>query len=190
MRIAERILWVIAAIAVVMKLLHIPLASTVFIISSSTLMILYLFLSWLILPTPTRKHQVIGISILAGIALTFLLEGILFKVQAWPMASFNLLVGLSLGSITLLLVWLLTRDRHDLKEYKRGILMRVVLLMTIGVLLYPVSARSMILFHHRGEAPAKLELYDRLYSIEDPDEREMLRQRIDSLEHEEMRTRR
>ncbi len=189
MRIAERIFWIIIALAVVMKLLHIPLANFLLIIGSSTLMMLYFFLGWLILPTPTRKHQVVGLSILAGIALALLLEGILFKVQAWPLATFNTLMGLSFGSIALVLVWLLTRDRHDLKEYRRGILVRVVPLMIIGVLLYPISARSMMLFHHRGEAPAKLELYDRLYSIDDPDEREMLRQKIDSLEQQEMRSR-
>ncbi|MBK8499654.1 MAG: hypothetical protein IPL52_12775 [Flavobacteriales bacterium] len=182
MRIAERVLWAITGLAVVMKLLHLPLANFLLIIGASTLMLLYFFLSWLLLPSPTRKHQVLGVSLLAGVALTFMLEGILFKLQAWPLASFNTLVGLSFGSIAILVLWLITRSRPDLRDYRRAVLWRVVPLMLCGTFLYPVTAHDMILFHHRDAVPEIRELYDHLYSTDNPEERETLRQRIDSLE--------
>lgn len=103
MRWIERVPWIIAGLGLVLELLHLPLASFLFIIGVSTLMMLYFFFSWLFLPTPTRKHQHIGVSLLAGLALAFLLEGILFKVQVWPLATFNLLFGLSLGGLTAVL---------------------------------------------------------------------------------------
>ena len=187
MRWIERILWIITGLGLVLKLLHLPLANFMFIIGTSTLMMIYFFFSWLFLPTPTRKHQHIGLSILAGMALTFLLEGILFKLQVWPLATFNLLFGLSLGGLTAVLTLWITRRRTDLLEYHRAIMLRLVPLMLCGALLYPISASSIMHFHLRGKSALEIELHDQLLLEENPDVKDRIRQRLDSLNEAEVR---
>lgn len=187
MRWIERVPWIITGVGAVLKLLHFPFASFLLIIGISTLMMIYFFLSWLFLPTPTRKHQHIGLSILAGLALAFLLEGILFKIQVWPLASFHLLLGLFLGGLTVVLFLLITQRRADLLAYNRAIMFRLVPLMLCGALLYPISASSIMHFHLRGKSVREIDLHDQHLNTEDPDERELIRQQLDSLHQAEAR---
>ena len=189
MRIVERLLWIIVALAVALKLLHLPLASFLLIISLSSIAMMYWVLGWLIFPFPTRKDQHIGITILASFGLNFLCVALLFKIQVWPMSGFQSLIGIFLGSLTILLAWLHARHRPERNVYTRNILVRVAPLMVVVIVLYPISARSMILFHHRGESPQRLELWDRMYSTDNHAEKERICLQLDSLDAAEHRAR-
>jgi hypothetical protein len=189
MRIVERLLWIIVALSVALKLLHLPLASFLLIISVSSIAMMYCVLGWLIFPFPTRKDQHIGITLLASFGLNFLCVALLFKVQVWPMSGFQSLIGICLGSLAILLAWLHAHHRPERNVYMRNILVRVAPLLIVVALLYPISARSMILFHHRGESTQRLELWGRMYSTDDHAEKERIWLQLDSLDAADHRAR-
>lgn len=185
MRLVERLLWVIVALALLMKLLHLPLASLLLIISASTVSMLYWALGWIIFPTPTRKDQVLGLSILAGFAFTALITGMLFRIQVWPNAGVQLAIGLVLGAATVLLVLHFRRRRPHLGSYTRSLLWRAVPLLAAGALLYPVSAAQMVRFHYRGASEARIDLFQRLYTTPDEAGHQRILQSLDSLDRVE-----
>lgn len=189
MRIVERLLWIIVALAVAMKLLHIPLASVLLILGLSSVTLLYWAFGWLVLPSPTRKDQHMGNTVLFGFAMLCLVTGVLYKVQVWPFADFQITVGIGLGALAMLLAWVHARRLPERAAYVKNILMRVAPVMAIAVLLYPISARSMILFHHRGETPERLEMWDRMHSTDDHAEKERIWLQLDSLDEAEHRAR-
>ncbi len=183
MRKLERILWIVVGIAVVLKLLHLPLASVLLILSLSLLQMLYFALGWVVLPSPTRKDQHIGLTILTSVALSTLCCAVVFKVQAWPLSDVFSLMGFVLGCSAALWAILHARLRSDRRTYAKNILVRVLPLVAIVGILLPVSDREMILFHHRDATPEMRDLYDRLHATEDDVERDAIWHRIDSLEH-------
>lgn len=187
MRKFERILWTIVGMAIVLKLLHLPLASFLLIVGLSTIAILYWWFGWLLFPSPARKDQHIGLTILASFSLAFLLTGILCKVQAWPLASAQTSAGVVLAGSAVIWGLLHARRRPERQPYVKNINMRCAPLMVVALLLLPVSASSIMRFHHRGEPEQKLELYDRLYSTDNRAEQERIWQQLDSLEEAESR---
>lgn len=182
MRIAERILWALIAFASVLKALHLPLSSLLLILATSLVSMLYWALGWLLFPTPTRKHQLIGLSLLAGFAFAALITGMLFRIQVWPGAEIQLLVGLALGAATVIVVFANRNKRADLASYFKGLLWRAAPLMTAASLLYPVTPADMTRFHYRGQSEARIKLMQRLYSGMDEDERTKVLQSLDSLD--------
>lgn len=180
MKLIERLLWIIAALALAMKLMHLPLSSFLLIISISTLMMLYFFLSWLLLPSPTRKDQVLALSILAGVAMSCALTGILYKLQRWPMSGFFLLIGAAWITGIVIATFAVRSSRPDLPNYTSGLLRRTLPLLAACCLLYALPGATLTAFYYRDE-PEIGRLWIQHDSISDPVERERLRARIDSL---------
>jgi len=182
MRIAERILWALIALALALKVLHLPLSSLLLILATSLVSMLYWALGWLLFPTPTRKHQILGLSILAGFAFTALITGMLFRIQVWPGADTQILFGLALGAATVIVVLVKRNKRLDLASYFKGLLWRAAPLMTAAALLYPVTPADMTRFHYRGQSEARIKLMQRLYTGSDEVERTKVLQALDSLD--------
>ncbi|MFZ1694463.1 MAG: hypothetical protein WAT74_14800 [Flavobacteriales bacterium] len=182
MRIAERILWALIALSLALKVLHLPLSSLLLILATSLVSMLYWTLGWMLFPTPTRKHQILGLSILAGFAFTALITGMLFRIQVWPGADTQILFGLALGAATVIVVLVNRNKLPDLASYYKGLLWRTAPLMTAAALLYPVTPADMARFYYRGQSEAKIKLMQRLYSGLDEDERTKVLQSLDSLD--------
>lgn len=187
MRVVELLIWAIVALAVVMQLAHIPLASLLLILGLSTASMMYFALSWFILPHPTCKDQHIRATVLASIGLGYLCIGILFKLQAWPLATFQCLFGIALTSLAFFMALMNSRNRPERRPYLARLAARFAPLTIIALLLIPVDAHTMMRFHHRDKSPKQLELIDRLDSTEEPEARERIWRQIDSLEVEELK---
>jgi hypothetical protein len=177
----ERILAAIAAIAIVMKVIHIPLSGFFLINSLSLLAMSYFGFGWLIFPTPTRKDQVVPLSIVAGLTLFLLLIGILFKLQVWPLSGFYLLVGLVAGIGVVLISYLVGRNKPELEAYFRGLSRRLLIVIVIAAGLYPISSRALLHFYYRDQ-PRRAELLDSLHRVEDPATRERLERELYEME--------
>lgn len=180
MKLIERLLWIIAALALAMKVMHLPLSSFLLIISISTLMMLYFFLSWLLLPSPTRKDQVLALSILAGVGISIALMGVLFKLQRWPLSGFHLLLGGTWLAGIAIAAGVVRSSRAALRAYTKGLLIRIIPLLAACCLLYALPGATLTAFYYRDE-PEIGRLWIQHDSIADPVERERLRARIDSL---------
>lgn len=186
MKLIERILWVIVALALVMKVLHLPLSSLLLIVSISVLNMLYFFLSWLLFPQPTRQEQMVWLSVLAGVFLSTGLTGVLFKLQLWPLSGFYLLVGGTSLAIVIVLVLLLRGSRPELDDYMRGLLRRAVPMLVACIALYALPNATLTAFYYRDD-PEMGRLMIRYNSSDDPGERIELGSRIDSLQQARMR---
>ena len=178
----ERILWAAVALALLMRLLHLPTASLFLILWTSALAMLYWALGWLLLPAPTRKDQLLGLSILAGFAFAALITGALFRIQVWPGADTQLTIGLVLGAATIALAMVFRAKRPDLGAYFTGLLWRAVPLVAVAALLHSVTPDAMMRFHHRGESEARIKLMQRLHAPLDEAERLRVLQALDSLD--------
>lgn len=144
MKIIERILWGIVCLAVLLKALHLPLGSFFLIIGMSSVSIFYFWLTALVLPKPTMKDQNIALSIVTGIALSFLAVGILFKLQFWPQTAFLFTMGLAIGGIALAWALVGLRDRTDLSIYRSRLLKRLIPFLGIGLFFFLLPTRTLV----------------------------------------------
>jgi len=114
--------------------------------------------------------RVIG-SVVAGIALSMICIGILFRLQSWPASGINLLAGLSV----LLIVGIIAAYKFMAKEatvYK-GILTRAIVYGILGLGLFLTSSEDIERFRYRNH-PDYLDLYEK--HLQDPDNRELWKQ--------------
>jgi len=184
MRKLEIILWSTAASGLLLKVLHLPFAGLLIVLSLSLLMLLYFLLSWMLFPQPNKKDQILGLSIFCGIAFTIQLEAILFKVQIWPMAGFFSILGLLLTGVVLILAMAMRGGRPQLATYFNGLFRRAIPLFVLGLLLYPVDEIDILRFHYRDE-PFKSELLDQLEQTTDPAERRIIMQKLHDVQYRE-----
>lgn len=182
MRKLEVILWSTAVLGLLLKVFHLPFASLLIVLSLSTLMLLYFLLSWTLFPRPTKKDQILGLSLFSGIAFTIQLEAILFKVQIWPMAAFFSIVGLLLTGIALFLALAMRGGRPELATYFNGLIRRAIPLFVLGLLLYPVVETDILRFHYRDD-PFKSELLDQLEQTNDPTERRIIMEKLHDVQY-------
>lgn len=177
----ERILWIIALAGLVLRLLNLPMSGVLLILSMTLLGMFYLFLSVVAFPQPTRKDQVAIVSLLVGLMLGIAVNGILFKIQLWPFSQFFLLVGGFWLAVLTLVVMILRRKKPELDAYTRGLLKRMVPVLTASILFWLLSNTSLVNFYYRDD-PQLAPLMERYISAEDPVIRTQLKLKMDSLE--------
>jgi len=156
MKIIERVLWGVVCLAILLKILHLPLGSFFLIIGMSSLSIFYFWLTALLLPKPTVKDQNIALSIVTGIALSTLAVGVLFKLQFWPNYGFFLTVGSAIGAVALAWALWVLRDRPDLIVYRARLLNRLIPFITIAIFFFLLPTRSLIDLQYRDPKEAQL----------------------------------
>ncbi|MCC5916806.1 MAG: hypothetical protein JJU02_05700 [Cryomorphaceae bacterium] len=141
----EKIIAGIAFGSQIMKLLYLPMADLLFILSMTVFVFFYFYLSFAFFNNiqlkdiPTKgafssisKWRIIG-SILIGITISFLCIGILFKRLHWPGADINLAIGL-IGAIISLIVSFIKYQKSQSPFYK-NILIRLAIFGFIGAAL-------------------------------------------------------
>ncbi len=181
MKCIERILWIIALVGVVLRLFNLPMSGLLLILSLSLLGILYVFLSVLLFPQPSRKDQVVILSLLVGLMLGAALNGILFKMQLWPFSHFFLLVGGFWLAVLTLLVLLVRRKKPELGAYTSGLLKRMVPVLMASFFFWFLPDAALVDLYYRGD-PQLAPLMQRYMSTEDPVIRTQLKLQMDSLE--------
>ena len=152
MKKAEIILGISSIVALIMNLLLIPFGGFLTVLMLSSLSMIYFYLSFALFNNirfrniskkdsykEVSKMRIIG-AIATGIALTFLILGILFKAQSWPGARMYLGVGI-FGMIVIFIVGAIkfsaNKSSYYTKIFKR--------LAIFGIL-------SLILFFLPGDA--------------------------------------
>lgn len=159
MRTVERILFALILVSLLLKLLHIPLASFLLILASSTLAICY-WISFLWFGTPTRKDQQTVLSVLAGLSFSIALIGLLFKLQYWPIGVTNiyLIIG-AVSSIAVLVALFAKRsDSPELAAYHRSMIRRTLVIGVPTVLFYFTPSKDMARFQYRDD-PVYAEMF-------------------------------
>jgi hypothetical protein len=182
----ERILWIIALAGLVLRLLNLPMNGVLLILSMTLLGMFYLFLSVVAFPQPTRKDQVAIVSLLVGLMLGIAVNGILFKLQLWPFSHFFLLVGGFWLAVLTLVVMVLRRKKPELDAYTRGLLKRMVPVLTASILFWLLSNTALVNFYYRDD-PQLASLMERYMNTDDPAMREQLRTEMDALEEARLR---
>jgi len=130
----------------------------------------------------------VALSVLAGVALSIAVIGVLFKLQLWPMSAFWLLLGVASLAVITIATFVIRSARPDLNAYTRGILLRSLPLWLACSLLYALPSATLWKFYYRDNPEMGRLLFEQ-GSTDDPVQRERLRARIDSLDEARLRNR-
>ena len=146
MKKAEIIFATLSIIALVLKLLLVPGSGILSVLSISILSVIYMYLSFALFNGIRGKNifkkdsyaaisrmRIIG-AIGAGLALSITTIGLLFKIQSWPGASFNL--GIGLLSLFIVAVIGIIRYRQYKSEYYTKIFKRVAVVGGLGLIFF------------------------------------------------------
>ena len=177
MRVIEKVLIILTVIGIAFKLLHYPGGGQFIVIGLFLLSILYFGFSWLLMRDRETKAMRLGIAIPAGLCLSILCAGIMFKLQYWPDTGPMLLAGTIL-TVSMLIVILAVRPREEAKAnglqgFYRNVLMRAAIYAVIGATLF-LTPSSTLLKMQYGDDPEYLE--HRLRLLEDPDNEQYQRE--------------
>ena len=187
----ELLLSTIAIIAFVLFMLLIPKSTIILVLSVLLLSMIYFYLSVAIFNgIPTKKafkkssyasfsNNRIVLSILTGLALSFTLVGIIFKLLFWPGAEVNLIIGLTgllIASVTGTTKLFMTRD-----SFYGNILKRTVTYGLVAVISYLLPEYTLLEYRFR-DYPDYVEAYK--IAVENPGDME-LRDEVDK-EREKM----
>lgn len=158
----ERIAWGVAAVGLVFRLLHWPFGGLFTVLGFSMAAVVYFPLGWLLFGGPDRKEQLLPLSLITGLALSTIVIGSLFKLQFWPGADINLLMGL-LGAVVMTVALLGIHSRRPLAEhYFNALRSRLLVIGTVGLLLHLVPTPALIRAS-AGENTERAEMLIRLY---------------------------
>jgi len=163
MKWAERAVWSVALAGILFRLLHWPMAGLLLVLGLSTAAILYFPLGWLLLGRPTRRDQLIPLSVLTGLVLSALCIGILFRLQLWPLAIAQLYLRIGLlGAVAVLVAILTLHSRNPgIEHYFKGLRHRLLLIGMPALLLHFTPPGRIIPALYPDD-PAKAELLIRL----------------------------
>ena len=140
----ERVAWGLALLGLLFRVLHWPFGGLFTVLGLSGAAILYFPLGWLLFGGPSRKDQLLPLSLITGLVLSLTTIGILFKLQLWPGAEFNLMMGLG-GCVVVLVAILGIHSRRLLAEhYFKALRLRLLVIGFVGLLLYWVPTPSLI----------------------------------------------
>jgi len=159
----ERIAWGVALLGLLFRLLHWPFGGLFTVLGFSTVAFLYFPLGWLVLGRPSRKDQLIPLSVVTGIVLSLLCTGMLFKIQFWPQqfAELYLLIGLLGAAVVLAAVLSLHSRNLNIETYFKGLRHRLLLIALPALFLYLVPTPKLIQFNYRSD-PERAALMIRL----------------------------
>lgn len=181
MKILEYGLWIIVALGLGLKLLHLPLSDLFVVIGTTLLAMLYFFLGWLLFPVKGAGKRMVALSIVSGVVLSIAITGLLFKIQIWPMGSLYLLISIPALALLLIVIQTQRGSRPELAPYFNGLTKRLLPAFFLAVMIYPVEQRTLLNFYNRDQ-PGKAELLDSMYRSHDPVVKDSLFQEIRRLE--------
>jgi len=144
----------ILALGLVLRLIQLPGSGIFFVLGWSLLSMFYFYLSFAYfnnvgLRRLFKRDSYSGIgamriilAVISGIALSVLCIGCLFKMQFWPGADINLLVGLVLTALVLIPISILAL-KSQMAIFKRA-LYRLVFFGAVGLFLFLISSDKLI----------------------------------------------
>ena len=164
MKRAERVLWFIIGAAIVLKVLHLPMANVLLILGLSLLSMLYLIAGAFIFSSPPRTDQVVLLSVLSGVALSIGCIALLFKLQYWPMAQlFGLMAVLG---FVVAVAWgaMASRERPDRTRYRQRLFSRLLPMGIFTWILVLIPMKTRMSLQYQGkELDLRYDCYTRAY---------------------------
>ncbi len=161
MKWAERLGWGAVVLGALLRVFHAPFAGVLLVLGFSVVATLYFPLGWLLFGRPSHKDQLVPLSVITGLVLSLLCIGMLFKLQLWPGADTELLLGL-LGSVVVMgaILTLHFRDRGR-EQYFKGLRHRLLLVGLPALLLHLTPTERYIRALYATD-PVRAELLIRL----------------------------
>ena len=166
----EKILLVIAAVALAMKFFFIPGNGFLLILSITIVALIYYPLGFAFFNGIRLRHifkkasysnaptrRIIG-AVGAGMVLSVLAMGILFDFQDYPGASIQQLTGMMFGLIVLTRSLIKYTGAHDL--YYKRIIIRLTVAIVIALPLYLIPEIELVKLQYRNH-PDYIEAYER-----------------------------
>lgn len=178
MKMTEKILGIAFLIGLTMKFFLLPLGGTIMTLSLIILSMIYFYLGFALFnQIPLRKIfkrdsykvtttlRILG-AIGTGIGISTICVGALFKLQHWPLADYNLLIGLILTLIILLIaVFKFIKNKN---KYYSQIFKRILIISILGLLLLCTPDMTLIKIQFRNH-PEYIKTYEE-YSKNPQDE--------------------
>ncbi len=141
----EKAFLIIFIIEIVLKLFHFPGASTLLIISLSTMSMAYFAISFYLFCDKDIKRQNFGLSIPTGIFISVGLIGLLFKIQYWPGLSIYLAIcSVAMAIVFVISLYLKSKALPELKIYYRNMLRRTGFIFVLTLLFYLPSNATLL----------------------------------------------
>lgn len=184
MRNTEIILGSTFLAGLVMKFTFTPGGGTLIVVSILSISLIYYFLGFALfnqipLKTIFKKDSYKGISYLrifgavgAGFGISMICNGILFKIQNWPLGLSSLGMGLALTSIVLVIAifkYIKTRSNFYLPIFKR-----IAVIGILGLILFLIPEMAIVKFQFRNH-PDYIKVYEQF--VNNPKD-EMLKQKL------------
>jgi hypothetical protein len=178
----EYLLGLIAIAALIFQVAHVPGSGLLFTVAVTLLAIVYYPLGFARLNgigfrKMFFKSSYKGIStwriigaIVAGMVISLMSVAILFKVQYWPGAEYNLQIGLMSSAIVL--VFAVFKFLQNKEQFYKGVIVRLLIFGIVGIALYGLSPIDMERIKY-GNHPEYLEAFEQY--MQNPDDDELYR---------------
>jgi len=141
----EKLLAVLFLIGLAFRFLHWTGASTLIVISLSTISILYFPAAFYFFCDKVIKRQNLPLSIVSGLFLSLIPLGILYKIMYWQGGHFFLLIGTVTVPIFLAITYLLkSKTKDDLKTYYKNLILRTGILTALTILFYLTPTSTLL----------------------------------------------
>lgn len=195
MRIVEIVLAGLAFIAILFKLFTIPLGGLIFVLSLTTLSLVYFFGGFLLFnDIGIRKlgskqpfkdvtaAQMVG-SIFLGFTLSLLAIGLVFKLQLWPLASRILIPGIF--TLTAMVIAAMIAAAMSKKLFTKSSAIRMAIWLVIGISAALLPQGTWIDILHRNDPEYAKVVKEYHANPDDPE----VQQKLDEMNREKMEKR-
>jgi hypothetical protein len=175
MKTIEKVMLTIIIAGIAMKFLGIPGAGIILTLSVLLLSLLYYVLGFAFfngipisrlseknLTKTIPPRRMVG-AIGAGLVISEILIGVLFKIQLWPLANLMLSIGLFLASIVLIIAVVRYLKKKD-KLFYHPVFLRIGIALFIGFSLYFIPEISIVKLQFRNN-PEVIQAYEKTGSL-------------------------
>lgn len=166
----ERILFIFFVLGLLLKFSDLPFAGPLLVVTLPTIAMLYCPGAFYFFSDKEISRQNIPLSVGAGLVLSIVTIGILFKLMYWPGAQSQLFLGVVLAPIVFILVLVFqSKAKEELKKYYQQMVLRMTIWTVLGVSLYMTPKESLIEFQHRNNpelARLKIQSYSNPDNVE------------------------
>lgn len=167
MRTTEKVLIILAIMGETMHMFHLPAAGIITVLSLAMLSMFYFGLSWLLFRERETKANNIPLSIVAGVACSIAMIGILFKVMYWPGSKTMLFIGFAFIAILIIPYFMFmnkSRDKEDgIYKYYLNTLIRLMITASITSVLLLTPSTAILRIQYRDN-PEYVRLMEQCWS--------------------------
>lgn len=170
MKLAEKILIVLAIIGAILKFIFIPGSGVLMVLVYSILSSMYFYVGFALFNNISlrlifKKDSYVGVStgriiggIALGLSLSFAVIGFLFKAQHWPGTSFHLIISIFSG-VVILIISFIKYFKSKANYYKNAII-KISISTSLSILMLLVPNLTFVKIKFRNH-PKYIEVYER-----------------------------